>query len=85
MAYCGPTTHVERIASARSNKFGYKAVIVTRRHAPGGNHFDQTHIVSRTLPSRELAVAYAQRRIDAIERHSKTARESYAERHGGAQ
>ncbi|KFH18419.1 hypothetical protein ELZ19_06765 [Brucella abortus] len=69
MPYLGPTERVERIASARSNKFGYKAVIVTRRHAPGGNYFDQTHVVSKTLPTREEAIAFAQRRIDRLEAH----------------
>lgn len=66
MAYLGHCIKVERIASARSNGYGYKAVIITRRHAPGGRHFDQTHIVSKTKPTRDEAIAIAQRRIDRL-------------------
>lgn len=69
--YLGPVERIERIASARSNKFGYKAVIITRRHAPGDRHFDQTHVVSKTLPTREQAVTVAQRRIDLLEQRLK--------------
>lgn len=69
MPYCGPTTLIEYIASARRTCWGYKAVIITRRHAPGGAHFDTTEIVSRTLPSRDLARAFATRRIERLPTH----------------
>jgi AraC-like DNA-binding protein len=35
-----------------ANGYGYKAVIISRAHAPGGIAHDQTHIVSRTLKTR---------------------------------
>lgn len=66
MTYLGPVVKTELKASARSNGFGYKAVVVHRSLAPNGVWHERTTVISRTLKTREEALERAQRRVDFL-------------------
>jgi hypothetical protein len=66
MAYLGPYTKLEYLPGARSNGYGYKAVLIVRKHAPNGDKHDRTTVLSKTLPTRQNALERAQKRVDYL-------------------